>query len=520
MKKFLLILLLAGRLSAVDYYFSQTSTGAANGSSASDTVSVATFNGHALSPDDRAILVGTVTSAVTPQSSGTSGHPITLLFYPGAKMSSTAFASTGAIVIASKNYITIDGGAIGTIGGYLPTGTPNGIMENTDNGTALGTQQGSAFIKLTGTCLGITIQGLTMNNLYQRTGGSTDTSQGNYAIWATGGAFQNFTVTNCVIHDAENGVRFEPNSTTGATCTISYVTAYNVNWGCGGGPSTSGNIFTGVYVHHNYFYGFSIWDGTGAALNTFHHNGAFFFAANGSTVNTVRYYDNFIGPDFNTGVGGVNHCTSGLFIQFQVTDVWMYNNIFLSTGDTPSNAFMYVNMGSYTTGTYSVFSNTINSTGGNGTGISFTPNSTIGGGVQTLYSRNNIFIGLQTAIAVYVNATAVIDSDANDFYNLTAAKAFVNSTTTSSSFYTLANWKAIGGTYDPNAITGNPALDGAYRPTVGSPVIGTGADTTSYSATDFYGATWTLPMGIGAVQNSNPFYLRSARFPQKSILVH
>src|ERR1700728_1013955 len=56
-------------------------------------------------------LCGVITSSVTVGASGTLGNVITVYFESGSKISQAFCPSSGCLNVASKNFITIDGGA-------------------------------------------------------------------------------------------------------------------------------------------------------------------------------------------------------------------------------------------------------------------------------------------------------------------------------------------------------------------------------------------------------------------------
>src|ERR1017187_1440357 len=102
---------------AADIYFGQSSAGSNNGSNCANAYSASRFNTNDSNwtAGNTLHLCGTISSVLTAQNSGSSGSPITILFEPGAQMSNAAFPSTGAMVVTSLNYITINGGTNGVI---------------------------------------------------------------------------------------------------------------------------------------------------------------------------------------------------------------------------------------------------------------------------------------------------------------------------------------------------------------------------------------------------------------------
>ncbi len=378
--------LLAAPLSASTYYVSQAGLASLGSSTQLVPGSVSAFNtagnwstisGTAgkISPGDTVNLVGNITTSLTVQGSGSAGNPIIILFSPGATMSVPAWAATGAIVVNGRNYITIDGGATGTIGGMNGSpGLVNGIIQNTDNGTNLGNHIDSVGI-WAASCDRLIVKNLAIVNLYVRSRGAEQNGYGTCVkyFW-NGGAmtFGNSTVTNCIFHDAYIGCSFAYKTATNLTC--SYCTAYNCNWGGNAADSEAGATLTGLNVHDNRFYNWTNWDDTSVA-NSFHHNGFFAWAVHGggSALTTVRYYNNFIGPNYSTVGDATNHSSSGLFIQYSVYDFAAYNNVFIANAnDNPSDGFFFVNPNASVTSTYGIYNNTIVG-GTKGIGVNFTP---------------------------------------------------------------------------------------------------------------------------------------------------
>ena len=140
-------------------------------------------------------LSGTFTSTFTIQASGTSGNVITILFEPGAKFEKAVWQG-GAIAGANKSYITIDGGT-------------NGLIQATDNGTALGNQvSDSVGLNFSGISNFI-IRNLKIDKMYVRTPGSADGSRYGRPIVILG-VGSNVTIENCSLFEGDTciGISF------------------------------------------------------------------------------------------------------------------------------------------------------------------------------------------------------------------------------------------------------------------------------------------------------------------------
>ena len=170
----LFVALLSSAAAATNHYVTQAGAGLQTGTAAAPW-SVADLNDEwsQVAPGDTVVLMaGNITSQITISASGAAGNPITILFAPGATMSVPAWSGNGAISIPGLSYIVIDGGATGAIGGYGANGTPNGIIENSANGTNLANKVNTCGIALTGSCTNVTIQNLVIANPSSRSPGA------------------------------------------------------------------------------------------------------------------------------------------------------------------------------------------------------------------------------------------------------------------------------------------------------------------------------------------------------------
>ena len=132
MKRLFIFLLLLAQARASTWFITQAGAGSGNGTSLINACSESNHNAGTLAilPGDTVILHGTFTGTLNIINSGSSGNIITYLFDTGAKFSAAVWSqSTGAIGMNGISYVTINGGATGTIGGI--NGNPslaNGII--------------------------------------------------------------------------------------------------------------------------------------------------------------------------------------------------------------------------------------------------------------------------------------------------------------------------------------------------------------------------------------------------------
>jgi hypothetical protein len=474
-------LLLAQAAAAKDVYIAQNTQGNGAATNAASAQSVSWFNTSAnwgsgsgqISPGDTVHLVGTLTTALTAQSGGAPGSPITILFEPGANLTAP-YWSPQAISLQSFSYLVVDGGV-------------NGLIQCTANGTALANQAPAAGVGAQGN--NITVQNLIITNIYVRTAGAPDDMR------TAGVGFQNSGLTNLIVRNCTISWCFVPiwvgwSGTGNGNIQIYSNTLYGFNWGIGAGDQQPHSVLNGLYLHNNVINGMTPWDDP-SDLN--HHNGIFTWAVQGgSTLTNLQVYNNLIGPDFGTP----SHATAGIYISAQnsvIANPLVYNNVLYTVSATygvPSNGF--ISLALVTGG--AIFNNTTD--GGGGSTQTIGARVFFGRGVSVM---NNIFSN--NGLAIYNDGTTTngtAQCDYNDYYN------------DSGNFYysggqiSYASWKGLG--YDAHSLTGNPLYVNApalnFNLQAGSPCINAGASQTAAFSTDLLGnarpsgSGWT----IGAYQ--------------------
>jgi hypothetical protein len=478
-------------------YIAQTASGHANGTDYADAYPVTWFNTASnwtaaptrgmIGPGTTVILCGNIITPLTAQGSGTSGDPVTILFGPGATMSQPALAGD-FINVSNQSYITIDGGATGQIGGY--NGNPslaNGIIEDTDNGTNLGHQVGTAGVEADQSHY-ITVQNLVIENLYVHVPGSDINRMGAAVetLWNGGATATNITINNCIFHDMLAGfyIGYGPG---GQNITMTNTTVYNVNWGEFADPHNSdlSNSMTNLIISNDYFHDWANWDDTAW---TFHHDGAIVGSNGGGFSNII--FSNNVCDNTNWGANSTAcfYPSSGGAIG----PVLAYNNLFIGTPPSDGDIYYFPGPGS----NMSIYNNTFIGGSTIGNAITILGNY---GGTQTYTVENNIVTGDLIFINLPVPVSNLI-SDYNIGYNLRSLGGYQCGY--------LACWQAEGyDLHDPNVVDGvatSPNLNANYVPQSSSPAIGTGVNLSSYFTTDINGNTRssTEAWDIGAYASS------------------
>lgn len=462
MKIFLLVILSCFPALATNaVYIAATSAGGNTGVDCADAKALSYFNtagswsatptGIQIGPDTTAHLCGTFTASAAAdsyiqfQASGSSGHPVILLWESGAVVQAPYFsAAHGAVDLNGKSFLTLDGGT-------------NGVLKNTANGSSLANQQASALIQSSNSS-NITVQNLSIGPVYVHVSSPNDPNgSGAYGINLQGGSnetIQNNTITQCDV------------------CILMAWHNGNSNWTISGNTITNANqhiemggldgTVTTISVHNNECSGWANWDDTG---DNYHHNCLHYFAIGAGVTGAVplSFYSNY-----SHGDAGVHGTALLAFIENNgggTTGTWnIFNNVASSTNaaNNPGNGLIYTQAGSC-----GIYNNTFQTATSSSASI----------GVDLASSgcsiQNNIFNIIW--VSVYLESAQTLSTTNKNDYHTVGNWDYQGSIVSS-----LASWKTAC-SCDAAAVITDPLLNGTFGLQSGSAAISLGANLTSLS---------------------------------------
>jgi len=460
--------------SATNVYIAQNATGAANGADCADAEPVSFFNTSGnwgsgsshIGPGTTVHLCGTFTGGpgstmLTIQGSGSSGNPITVLFEPGAQLNAPYWGGNpfngnngAAIVCAGFNYITIDGGA-------------NGTVQNTANGTGLMYQQGSAGVYFQD-CSNPTIKNLTISNIYLKTNVNDEVEQG-VGLWLVGG--NNWLVTNNIINNALYPIStgWDANNVT-TSGLISYNT---IDYGChminGPGDGSPNIAASNITIDHNTIGPHNaIWNDPATSC---HGNGIGPSGVQnqGSSLTNYTISNNTVTSDMCASGG---NCTGLIFVG-GATGLNIFNNVVQYVNGGSSESLVRLAGSVYPETNVSVYNNTLIGLGSSGTAIKMDQ-------ITNLVAKNNIIESMGQAWWDNTNTSPSFSqfssgssSNNNVYYGMAVRIAM------GISLLNFAQWQATG--FDAAGTQQNPLLGNNYGPQAGSAAIGMGVNLSSLS---------------------------------------
>lgn len=284
-----------------------------------------TPNATGYAPGDTVRLWGTFTNALSITNSGTVGNPITFVFQLGANFTSGCWDGvSGAIEFNNRSNIVVDGGL-------------NGLIQNTNNGTILGTS--NASVGISGfPCWSSTIKNLTITNIYRRLLGSTDQTREGYPIIIAG---SDITVSNCVVSDGDALISYGGSAVTQSNIFLLNNRLLDFNHGYNLGIGDTNAYLTNLIIAGNYINPRYVWNLDNSSL----HTDSIIILNNGyspsSIISGCKIYNN----NFDSEVGTFN--TAAIFVdvanpQQQFRNSIICNNLFRSyRTNVWGNGFVY-----------------------------------------------------------------------------------------------------------------------------------------------------------------------------------
>jgi len=456
-----LFFILFGSLAATvafsqNIYLAQTAAGSNTGADCANAHPVGFFNTGSnwgtgagqIGPGTTVHLCGTFTGTagstmLTFQGSGASGNPITLRFETGAVLTAPYWStSTGAINLSGKSFITVDGGT-------------NGLITCTDNGTGKGHQVDTIGLSTTsGYPTNVTIQNLTISNLYLRTVGDTGTTGFNSAGMQlqSGG---NLRVCNNTINDVKTGIGIIWNSNISADV-ICNNTVYNRDAGIV--YAAAGGTSTGAQIYGNSIGGAVNWD---TPSDSFHHDGVHVWATNGTSG--LMIFNNYFYGD----VGAFS--TAQIFLEDTQQSPTIFNNVFTTSNNSAATNASVTVKGALNA---HIFNNTFFST--TGQAIQF-ENAASGGVVE-----NNVITGYGLALFIADTGSATSFTANNNVYYNSAGMNFCWAS--NCNYLTYSQWRSAC-KCDSTSSTANPNLSSDGHLAQGSALAGMGVNLTTQNIT-------------------------------------
>jgi hypothetical protein len=462
-KHVVLAVLLCASLYAMagDVYITQATSGSDTGVDCANAHSASWFNSKATGGNTYH-LCGTFTGGanstmLTVPASGAAGNPLIILFETDAVLTSPAWSPNGAVNINGKNYVTVDGGS-------------NGIIRNTDDGTALGYQIASKGVYATNGASNIEVKNLTISNLYIHESTDLTGAAGSIVIGssASSSAFNNIQVHDNTMNAAYWGVNIVTNASGGGYHVYNNSISdacHHISISENSGPHT----YSDLLIHGNTI---TDWTSYAVPADFCHTDGIIIFAQSGSTM-PVSIYDNYLHGDIqpttslNASPTAFVFCTYGGAPPGSLCSI--YNNVIVNDG-SHNNVLIWLESGRPGN---QIFNNTLVglSTDG-GTAIRLQTSTT------TATLKNNIITRFKLAIDSYNDPAKQVTSNNNDFDGYTSGGWFYASNFGGSpSFYTLSQWQATG--QDASSSTGSAKLDASYKLQSGSAAVGLGTNLTS-----------------------------------------
>lgn len=433
------------------------------------TESVATFNAGTESAGNTYYLCGAITTGLTLHGSGSSGNVISMIWDTGARLSlpygpMINLNSTSAFWLFNGGFACGPGSACDTVEAANLTGYAagqTGIIEATQNGSALTYQNPEpAFSNCSG-CHDIEIKNLIVRNLYIHSSLSDTTNNADAydttfgcTSSSSGCAGGTISIHDNNIHDQGNTLAIEKFSTA-TTVNIYNNDIYRMNWAL----DLSGNGPRSLNFYNNYCHDASNWDTTADA---FHHNCIHSFMNTPSDSLITNIYNNV-----SYGEWG-NCCTTAtlLFVEIDAPDnLNLFNNLEIQNVNDLAPSVEYES-------TNGIFANNTflgaAATSGNNAAIRLW-----GTTINTTF-ENNVIENYGQYVVVYSGATfAAFDYNTYGSFGNSGNNPWVDGSNSSTKF---TAWQALCSCDAHGKQNNNLGLNSVGVPEPGSVVIGAGAN--------------------------------------------
>lgn len=491
MKRWLIFALLCSPVFATNaVYIGQASAGANDGTSCANRKAIAYFNtggnwsatpsGIQIGPDTTVHLCGTVTTELTFQGSGSSGHTLIVIFETGASIQiSPGMDNNGIINFGANSFILLDGGTGQPCGWNTATnlseGSCNGKVENMLYGSSDGACPGgtcttqysvssNALIKGSGNF--VEIRNLDVGPAYVHTSTSTGMADGSGGTGCVNVLGSNWNIHDNKFHDGAWCINIEwPGSGTMSNITVANNEMYQNSHMLavdGGAGTLDTFVLSGNYAHDWCVNTTNCWDTTG---DSWHANFVHFFGTGGGTVSNAAMYNNILSGNTGADITGMifSEANTGTYTNFAI-----FNNLHIaSTSPDLGASNHFWGPGECNSGCF-VYNNTTarqTTTGGNlDLGFSGTMAATI---------KNNIIQNASTNVAT-PNIILALTFDYNAYGPSTSCWDWKGTFTCN-----FATWKSLSGG-DSHSLFNNSTpyvtSGGSYKPTAGSPLIGAGVN--------------------------------------------
>lgn len=333
LRKIVLLLLLSAcwtglaQASAANIYITQT--GATSGVCVTSVQTPTFFNTSGnwgagagqIGLDTVVHLCGTITTTPVFQGSGTSGHPITLKFETGARISQPFAPSNALLNLNGKAWLVIDGGVpcgVDTSLAIISEATCNGIIEATANGTNLANHQGTNPGIEAADTDNVEIKNIDLRNIYVRVIGSDENPGDSLPAGIRMPNATNMHIHDMKGHDADWFYWSVQCSGSTSNIEIDHVDVYNINHGLAVGVCA--NAASNISFHDSHVGAMVNWDDT--LGNGYHHDGVHLYVVSvGGTITGVSIYNLLMDGDWGT------FTSAHIFMEGSVSAT-IFNNVF------------------------------------------------------------------------------------------------------------------------------------------------------------------------------------------------